>query len=68
MANCVAENIELHLSINPFSEVKDSPSGMHYYYITCAHCHAPTGAGIAEGDENCKKFMDRTLPDSFFKV
>ena len=26
------------------------------------------GPGIAEGDENCKKFMEKTIPDAFQKV
>ena len=26
------------------------------------------GPGIAEGDENCKKFMEKTMPDAFQKV
>ena len=26
------------------------------------------GPGIAEGDENCKKFLEKTMPDSFNKV
>jgi len=26
------------------------------------------GAGLAEGDENCKKFLERTMYDSFQKV
>ena len=26
------------------------------------------GAGLAEGDENCKKFMEKTMYDSFQKV
>ena len=30
-------------------------------------CLVP-GPGIAEGDENCKKFMERTMPDCFNKV
>ena len=26
------------------------------------------GPGIAEGDENCKKFLEKTMPDAFQKV
>ena len=26
------------------------------------------GPGLAEGDENCRKFLDKTLPSSFEKV
>ena len=31
-------------------------------------CPMLAGPGIAEGDENCKKFMERTMPDCFNKV
>ena len=27
-----------------------------------------TGAGLAEADENCKKFLDKTMIDCFTKV
>ena len=33
----------------------------------CAYMQL-AGAGIAEGDENCKKFLEKTMPDSFQKV
>ena len=26
------------------------------------------GPGLAEGDENCKKFLEKTMPDAFHKV
>ena len=26
------------------------------------------GPGIAESDENCKKFLEKTMPDAFSKV
>lgn len=35
-------------------------------FMVINFCHS--GPGLAEGDENCKKFMDKTLPDAFFKV
>ena len=34
---------------------------------TPTHSHA-AGPGIAEGDENCKKFLERTMGDAFSKV
>jgi len=27
-----------------------------------------SGQGVVEADESCKKFMEETLPDIFFKV
>ena len=38
---------------------------MFMYMYIHVHC---TGPGIAEGDENCKKFLEKTMPDAFHKV
>ena len=37
------------------------------FVTTHTHSH-PTGPGIAEGDENCKKFLEKTMGDAFSKV
>ena len=38
---------------------------LHVYVVTLSNILGP---GIAEGDENCKKFMEKTIPDAFQKV
>ena len=40
-----------------------------YLLCCCMYIYAlHSGPGIAEGDENCKKFLEKTMPDSFQKV
>ena len=39
-----------------------------YKHPLCQTLCAYVGPGIAEGDENCKKFMEKTMPDAFQKV
>ena len=46
---------------------------VHVYVVTLFICKWTflsniLGPGIAEGDENCKKFMEKTIPDAFQKV
>ena len=34
----------------------------------CVCALTPAGPGIADGDENCRKFVEKTLPSAFEKV
>ncbi len=48
--------------------VRIKVEALQYYYPSPIHVHVFPGAGLAESDENCKKFLERTVYDSFQKV
>ena len=59
-------NIGFPLVTKQYSIIfKRTKSSWELDHLTC-HSHA--GPGIAEGDENCKKFLQKTMIDSFTKV
>ena len=57
----------LHPVIFPLCKMNHTHTLSHTHTCTYTHTHA-AGPGIAEGDENCKKFLERTMGDAFSKV
>ena len=82
ISDCSGQHNSMHLLANMCLQCKNtSNNGIHMYYSTYMYVYVVTlftskctflsnivGSGIAEGDENCKKFMEKTMPDAFQKV